>query len=77
MPEMDGLEAARQIIKKYKGSAPPIIAMAANVLNEEEKECKLAGMKDFISKPFTIERLESVIFKWTAVGGDLRLEIRG
>jgi len=65
MPEMDGLEAARQIIKKYKDYAPPIIAMTANVLSEDEQECKLAGMKDFISKPFTIERLESVIHKWT------------
>jgi signal transduction histidine kinase/CheY-like chemotaxis protein len=76
MPEMDGLEAARHIIKKYKNNAPPIIAMTANVMSEDEQECKLAGMKDFISKPFTIERLESVIFKWTAVGGDLRVEIR-
>ena len=64
MPEMDGLEAARYIIKKYEDSAPPIIAMTANVLSEDEQECKLAGMKDFISKPFTIERLEKIIHKW-------------
>ncbi len=65
MPEMDGLEAARHIIEKYKDNAPPIIAMTANVLSEDEQECKLAGMKDFISKPFTIERLEKVIHKWS------------
>jgi len=64
MPEMDGLEAARSIIKRYGDNAPPIIAMTANVLSEDEQECKLAGMKDFISKPFTIERLEKVIHKW-------------
>ncbi|WP_295666508.1 response regulator [uncultured Mucilaginibacter sp.] len=64
MPEMDGLEAAALIIKKYGSSAPPIIAMTANVLSEDEVKCKQAGMRDFISKPFTIERLENVIHKW-------------
>ena len=64
MPEMDGLEAAAFIIKKYGEGAPPIIAMTANVLSEDEIKCKQAGMKDFISKPFTIERLENVIHKW-------------
>jgi signal transduction histidine kinase/ActR/RegA family two-component response regulator len=65
MPEMDGLEAASYILKKYGNSAPPIIAMTANVLSEDESKCKQAGMKDFISKPFTIERLENVIRKWS------------
>jgi signal transduction histidine kinase/ActR/RegA family two-component response regulator len=65
MPEMDGLQAARYIIKTYGDDAPPIIAMTANVLSEDELMCKKAGMKDFISKPFTIERLENVIHKWS------------
>jgi signal transduction histidine kinase len=64
MPEMDGLEAARHIINKYGDFAPPIIAMTANVLSENEQDCKEAGMKDFLSKPFTIDRLEAVIQKW-------------
>ena len=42
------------------------------VLSEDEYQCKAAGMKDFVSKPFTIERLENVIHKWTDVR-DLRL----
>jgi signal transduction histidine kinase len=67
MPEMDGLQATRNIIKKQGKSAPPIIAMTANVLSEDENECTMAGMKDFVSKPFTFERLESVIHKWTQV----------
>lgn len=66
MPEMDGLQATRSIIKKHGKSAPPIIAMTANVLSEDENECTMAGMKDFVSKPFTFERLENVIQKWTS-----------
>ncbi|WP_428328899.1 ATP-binding protein [Mucilaginibacter sp.] len=65
MPEMDGLQAARHIIETYKAAAPPIIAMTANVLSEDEDQCKQAGMSDFISKPFTIDRLENVIHKWS------------
>jgi signal transduction histidine kinase len=64
MPEMDGLEATRLITKKYGENAPPVIAMTANVLSENEHDCKEAGMKDFLSKPFTIERLEAIINKW-------------
>lgn len=67
MPEMDGLQATRTIIKKQGKNAPPIIAMTANVLSEDENECATAGMKDFVSKPFTFERLENVIQKWTKV----------
>jgi CheY-like chemotaxis protein len=64
MPEMDGLQAAALLLNKYPGLCPPIIAMTANVLSEDEEKCRLAGMIDFISKPFTIERLEDVIYKW-------------
>jgi signal transduction histidine kinase len=64
MPEMDGLEATKRIIEKYGDKAPPIIAMTANVLSENEIECREAGMKDFLSKPFTIDRLESIIHRW-------------
>ena len=64
MPEMDGLQAAKYIVDTYGVNAPPIIAMTANVLSEDEQKCKEAGMKDFVSKPFTIERLENVVNKW-------------
>ncbi|PWK78757.1 signal transduction histidine kinase [Mucilaginibacter oryzae] len=67
MPVMDGLEAARNIISKLGEAAPPIIAMTANVLSENERECALAGMRDFVSKPFTFERVEHIIQKWTPV----------
>lgn len=64
MPEMDGLQTTRHIIDKYGDKAPPVIAMTANVLSENEQECREAGMKDFLSKPFTIDRLEAIIHKW-------------
>ncbi len=65
MPEMDGLEATRQII----ATAPPhkrphIIAMTANALQEDREKCLAAGMTDYITKPLKIEKLQRVIEKW-------------
>ena len=65
MPEMDGLQAAGYLLNNYPDICPPIIAMTANVLSEDEEKCREAGMCDFISKPFTIERLEDVIYRWS------------
>ncbi|WP_461451169.1 ATP-binding protein [Mucilaginibacter sp.] len=71
MPVMDGLQATRQLINKLNGNTPPIIAMTANVLSENETECRDAGMKDFLSKPFTIDRLESIIQKWGSTPSEM------
>lgn len=68
MPEMDGLDATRNIIKHYHeiGERPPFIfAMTANVLGESETQCINAGMKDFISKPVNFEELKKMFEKWT------------
>jgi len=71
MPVMDGLQAARLIIEKLGENAPPIIAMTANVLSENETGCREVGMKDFLSKPFTIDRLQSIIHKWGILQNEL------
>lgn len=66
MPEMDGLEATVHILNSPLGKMPVIIAMTANVVKEAEEDCLDAGMKDIITKPFTIEQLKRVLEKWTS-----------
>jgi signal transduction histidine kinase/ActR/RegA family two-component response regulator len=66
MPEMDGLEASATILKSAVSKPPIIIAMTANAVKEAEAECLEAGMKDMVTKPFTIEQLRKVLEKWTS-----------
>jgi signal transduction histidine kinase/ligand-binding sensor domain-containing protein/DNA-binding response OmpR family regulator len=66
MPKMDGLEAT-QIIKKRFPNRPAIIAMTANALPADLKICMDAGMDDYISKPFKLEGLVSMLEKWAPV----------
>jgi signal transduction histidine kinase/HPt (histidine-containing phosphotransfer) domain-containing protein len=65
MPEMDGLEAARQICAKWSADKRPrIIAMTGNALVGDRERCLQAGMDDYISKPVRLEELQSAIERW-------------
>ena len=59
MPEMDGLEATRQIRASQHEQAKelPIIAMTANVFKEDIEKCMAAGMNGHIGKPIDTEEL--------------------
>jgi len=65
MPELDGLQATRLIREKgYSKADLPIIALTANVFDEDRERCIESGMNDFISKPVFIEKLRNVLVKW-------------
>ena len=59
MPNMDGFEAARRIRKMDDpGKAGiPIIAVSANVGEEDQSAAIAAGMNAFVGKPIDIDRL--------------------
>jgi len=62
MPEMDGLEASRQIRRRLSGDRQPkIIALTANAMQGDRQRCIDAGMDDYISKPVKLHEIETAI----------------
>ena len=71
MPEMDGLEATRQIIEKWGDSRPRIVALTANAMREDKENCFGAGMDEYLTKPFKradlLDAISATYHKKTAV----------
>lgn len=66
IPEMDGLEAVRQIrnpASPARNHAIPIIAMTASAMKNDEEACLQAGMNSYISKPMLPHELAGAIDK--------------
>ena len=65
MPEMDGIETARQIRKRI-GKEIPIIVLTSYEFSEIEEEAKAAGVDAFIAKPLFRSRLTATLRQFTS-----------
>jgi PAS domain S-box-containing protein len=62
MPEMDGYATTRLIRKMPEPwCSLPVIALTADAMIGDRERCLEAGMNDYVSKPFKIEEIESVL----------------
>ncbi len=64
MPDVDGLEATRQILNLRGAKAPPVIALTAAALPEDQARCAAAGMVDYLTKPLHVAALALALEKW-------------
>jgi CheY-like chemotaxis protein len=65
MPEMDGLEATRQILTRWpnKKDRPSIIAMTADAMQSDREMCLAVGMDDYVAKPIRVAELMEALQK--------------
>lgn len=65
MPEMDGYEATAIITKnKPANERPIIVALTANALTGDREKLINAGMDDYLSKPYKIQDIQTILSKW-------------
>jgi signal transduction histidine kinase/ActR/RegA family two-component response regulator len=66
MPEMDGLTATRRIrgLGSVHAKTVPIVAMTANVFQQDIDKCLDAGMNDHIGKPINVKVILSALHKY-------------
>lgn len=64
MPDIDGLEATR-LIRQYEKEMklPPvyIVAITANIMDEDKQRCFEAGMNDYLIKPFREHEFKQIL----------------
>ncbi|SMH54289.1 response regulator [Azospirillum agricola] len=64
MPVMDGLTAVRRIREKPEFKELPVVAMTANAMASDRRDCLEAGMDDHLSKPIDPEELYAMVARW-------------
>jgi CheY-like chemotaxis protein/CHASE3 domain sensor protein len=64
MPEMDGLEATREVRKNPSWQRLPIIALTAKAMRDDHERCLAAGANDYLAKPLDIDMLLSLLRVW-------------
>ncbi len=79
MPQMDGLEATRQIrskeINKNDGEKTLIVAMTAHAMKGDREKCLDAGMDGYLTKPIRPTRLFSIVDELAKPASERSLEI--
>ena len=65
MPELNGVDATRQIRALALEAQPYIVAFTANVMAEDRATCTEAGMNDFLAKPARLQDLERCLSAFT------------
>ena len=67
MPELDGYGATIEIRRweqEHDKCRTPIIALTANVLQEDIERCKTVGMDEYMAKPASLAALHKTLLRW-------------
>ncbi len=64
---MDGYQATGEIRRREQetGGHQVIVALTTNALPEDRDRCLDSGMDDYLSKPFSIEKMRETLLRWS------------
>ena len=67
MPGVGGFEATTMIRRQEKERGQPrvpIVAVTANAMSEDREGCLSSGMDEILSKPYTMDKLRSIVDRY-------------
>jgi signal transduction histidine kinase/CheY-like chemotaxis protein len=76
MEDLDGLETMKIIREKETNKRLPIIALSANVFEEDKKQALLCGADDFLPKPVDEKDILLVLEKYLDVELEYEIELK-
>ncbi|HWU43545.1 MAG TPA: response regulator, partial [Bdellovibrio sp.] len=74
MPEMDGLEAIREIRRQDQFAELPIISLTAKAMKGDREKCLAAGASDYVTKPVDEAYLLAVMYSWMPKTNSLNIQ---
>jgi CheY-like chemotaxis protein len=64
LPDFNGLEVVHRLRQNPQTMTIPVIAVTALARAEDREHLLLAGCNDYISKPYMLDELEAVIYRY-------------
>ncbi len=64
MPVMDGMACAKDIRASSRNRHTPIVALTANVFDEERIKYEQAGITEVMAKPLDMQKLAALLARW-------------
>ncbi|SBS35071.1 Signal transduction histidine-protein kinase BarA [Marinomonas aquimarina] len=75
MPNMDGMEATKQLRKLEHYQETPIIALTAHALAQEQQSILASGMNAYLTKPINEETLLNTLSEWCSTNKNLTSQV--
>jgi two-component system, cell cycle response regulator DivK len=68
LPDIDGIEALRQIRAVSALDAVPVIAVSASVMPDDQQKIVTSGFDAFVTKPIDLKRFVDTVQRFLAEG---------
>ncbi|MNL14584.1 Autoinducer 2 sensor kinase/phosphatase LuxQ [compost metagenome] len=75
MPEMDGIQATREIREIEQFKDLPIISLTAKAMKGDREKCLAAGASDYVTKPVDEAYLLAVMYSWLPPKQETQAEV--